>query len=275
MSHSIAESKSRTAQNRTTILVLTAAAVSLSGRIRLEGLAVVRNATDYLSRLPDCGCYKSLVLPRDRGLHAGVEKSGEMHVGRIFVLPSSNKLTRSLWRTGFKLSAACLAALLSSPILAAQAAPQAPDPAAPASAQQPAQSAPPAPSEAAQPENSQPAAPRPARPAMRPVRHRVTLDDHVKALAKSLDLNEAQQAAIKKILERRQQEILRLRQDASISGDDRTSRLRALQDQTVEKIRGVLNDEQKKKYNPLASRQAPPAPDQKSVEDWMKATTPH
>lgn len=80
--------------------------------------------------------------------------------------------------------------------------------------------------------------------------------------------------AVKKILEQRQLEILRIRQDPSIEGSERIERLRALQDQTVQRIRGVLNDEQKKKYDPLAIRNREPAPDQKSVEDWLKATTP-
>lgn len=190
-------------------------------------------------------------------------------------MASSDNVSRPLWRNGSNLVAVCLAVLLFSSILIAQEAPQAQDPVAPASTQQLAQPEQPAPSESAQPQSSEAAAPRPARPATRPVHHRVTLDDHVKVLAKSLDLNESQQAAVKRILEQRQQTILRLRQDTSISGADRIGRLRALQDQTVEKIRSVLNDEQKKKYNPLASRQAPPDPNQKSVEDWMKATTPH
>lgn len=80
--------------------------------------------------------------------------------------------------------------------------------------------------------------------------------------------------AVKKILEQRQLEMLRIRQDPSIEGSERIERLRALQDQTVQRIRGVLNDEQKKKYDPLAIRNREPAPDQKSVEDWLKATTP-
>jgi hypothetical protein len=37
----------------------------------------------------------------------------------------------------------------------------------------------------------------------------------------------------------------------------------------------VLNDEQKKKYDPLAVRRLQPAPEQRSVEDWLEATTPH
>ena len=104
--------------------------------------------------------------------------------------------------------------------------------------------------------------------------HRPTIDDRVKVLARSLELNEAQQAAVKKILEQRQQETLRIRQDASISGGARIERFRALQDHTVERIRAVLNEEQKKKYDPLAVRRVAPAPDQKSVEDWLKVTTP-
>jgi len=84
----------------------------------------------------------------------------------------------------------------------------------------------------------------------------------------------SQQAAVKKILEQRQQETLRIRQDASISGGTRIERFRALQDQTVLRIRAVLNDEQKKKYDPLAVRRVTPPPDQKSVEDWLKVTNP-
>ena len=104
--------------------------------------------------------------------------------------------------------------------------------------------------------------------------HRPTLDDRVKVLAKSLDLNEAQQVSVKKILEQRQQETLRIRLDSSISGATRIERFRALQDHTVERIRAVLNEEQKKKYDPLAVRRVTPAPDQKSVEDWLKVTNP-
>lgn len=104
--------------------------------------------------------------------------------------------------------------------------------------------------------------------------HRPTIDDRVKVLTRSLDLNEAQQAAVKIFLEQRQQETLRIRQDASISGGTRIERFRALQDQTVLRIRAVLSNEQKEKYDPLAVRRVTPAPDQKSVEDWLKVTNP-
>jgi len=104
--------------------------------------------------------------------------------------------------------------------------------------------------------------------------HIPTIDDRVRVLARSLDLDETQRAAVKKILEQRRQETLRIRQDSSISGGARIDRFRALQDNTVERIRAVLNEEQKKKYDPLAVRRTQPAPQQRSVEDWLKVTTP-
>jgi hypothetical protein len=100
----------------------------------------------------------------------------------------------------------------------------------------------------------------------------VSIDDQVKSLARNLDLNEAQQSAVKRILEQRQQETLRIRQATTPS--DRIVALRALQVRTAAQIRAVLTDEQKMKYNPLGQRPPETSP-QRSVEDWMKATTPH
>jgi hypothetical protein len=132
-----------------------------------------------------------------------------------------------------------------------------------------AQSAPPSSAPAL---SQDPAPARPAQPVVRHHRGRVALDEQVKGLAKNLDLSEAQQAAVKRILERRQQESLRIMRTSS--GTDGIGRLRALQIGTVEQIRSVLNDEQKKKYNPLTPAPPQTSP-QRSVEDWMKVTTPH
>ena len=119
-------------------------------------------------------------------------------------------------------------------------------------------------------------APASAVPQIQTRRHysRPGLDERVSQFAKSLDLSEAQQSAVKKILEERQQQSLRIRRDASISGSARISQFRALQETTVEQIRAVLNEEQKKKYNPLAPRKIPQT-EQPSVEDWLKAITLH
>jgi hypothetical protein len=102
-------------------------------------------------------------------------------------------------------------------------------------------------------------------------RHMITIDDQVKRFAESLNLSETQRSEVRRILEFRQAQTRRIRFDESLSGAERISRLRGLQDSTVARIRAVLNDEQKKKYDPLLVRkvqnESPPA----SVEDWMKA----
>ena len=100
---------------------------------------------------------------------------------------------------------------------------------------------------------------------------RVTIDDQVKRFAQSLDLSESQQSQVKKILVFQQVQARRIRVDGSISGAERISRFRGLQDSTVARIRAILNDEQRKNYNPLVVRQTQKTSPQPSVEDWMKA----
>lgn len=92
-------------------------------------------------------------------------------------------------------------------------------------------------------------------------------------LTKTLELNPQQQAAVKNILVQRQQQTLQIRQDPSISGSERIDRFRNLQVATVERIRAVLNDEQKQKYDPLAAQKVKSTPE-RSVEDWLKLTAP-
>jgi Spy/CpxP family protein refolding chaperone len=104
-------------------------------------------------------------------------------------------------------------------------------------------------------------------------RHRASIDDRVKQLTKGLDLSEPQQTGVKKILEEQQRQVLRIRDNPSISGETRISQFRALQVDTVERIRGILNEDQKKKYDPLATRKIQQG-QQPSVEDWLKATAP-
>lgn len=192
-----------------------------------------------------------------------------MHLWRV--LASSNGAAEKGLRRWIRVRPLelCVAIVVLSTVLAGHSAAQANEPAV-QPAQEPAPSSEP---QAAQPPTA-PLPTTPPQPRVPATRRRPTIDDHVKALAKSLNLTEAQQAAVKRILEQRQQETLRLRTDGSISGSERIDRFRALQDQTVLKIRGVLDDEQKKKYDPLAVRKVTPAPDQKSVEDWIKATSP-
>jgi len=102
---------------------------------------------------------------------------------------------------------------------------------------------------------------------------RFNIDARVDTWAKSLDLTTEQQSAVRNIVQQRQQQTLLIRRDPSISGSTRIERFRMLQEATVERIRTVLNDEQKRKYDPMASRRMRSKPEH-SVEDWLEASTP-
>jgi len=103
------------------------------------------------------------------------------------------------------------------------------------------------------------------------VYRRRSLDERVKSFAETLNLDPGQQAGVKAVLERQQREARQIQFDQSLSGAERIGRFRALQQDTVSRIRSLLNEEQKKKYDPLNHGTAPTTP-QPSVEDWLKAT---
>jgi len=110
----------------------------------------------------------------------------------------------------------------------------------------------------------------PATPRRRGMYPRRTLDQRVQQLTKSLDLNEKQQIGLKEVLERQQAETRRIQFDQSLSGEERTGRFRALQENTVLRIRGLLNDEQKAKYDPLSHGTQDTSSSQSYVDQWMK-----
>jgi hypothetical protein len=112
------------------------------------------------------------------------------------------------------------------------------------------------------------ATPSPSRPT-RSFYKRASLDERVKRFAKALDLDESQQTRLKSVLERQQAQANQIRLDQSLSGAARISRLRDLQQDTVLQIRSLLNDEQRKKYDPLAPEK-PTSPSNSYVNDWMK-----
>lgn len=99
-------------------------------------------------------------------------------------------------------------------------------------------------------------------------------DERGKALAKYLELDETQQMALQKILEQRQQEVQQMRFTPLPAGSAQVDRFRAIQDKTANRIRAVLNQEQRKKYDLLAIRRSAPPGSKTSVQDWLKAATP-
>lgn len=100
-----------------------------------------------------------------------------------------------------------------------------------------------------------------------------SLDERVEALSKSLNLSEAQKSAVRAILEHRLQELKKARSTSSNDGRVVIDRIRAIEDNTVERIRTTLNEQQRNKYEPLRVRPSASTGD-KSVEEWLKEIGP-
>ena len=94
------------------------------------------------------------------------------------------------------------------------------------------------------------------------------LDDRVAMLTKALELDAKQQVALRKVLQREREHVLEVWSDTSVAPARRVAATQAIGDRTADQIRALLNDEQKKKYNP--PRQVHEAAgSSRSVEAWM------
>ena len=70
-------------------------------------------------------------------------------------------------------------------------------------------------------------------------------------LTKRLNLTSDQQPQVKAILEDESTQMQTLRNDTSLSQDDRRSKMMSIRKSSQDKIRGVLTDEQKTKYDAM------------------------
>jgi hypothetical protein len=95
-----------------------------------------------------------------------------------------------------------------------------------------------------------------------------TLDHRLKVLAKALDLDARQEAELRRILESQRQAVTKIWSDPALLSAERVPATRAAEERTAEQIRAILNDEQKKRYNPPKPQgaEAPPP----NVEAWME-----
>jgi hypothetical protein len=94
------------------------------------------------------------------------------------------------------------------------------------------------------------------------------LDHRLKVLAKALDLDARQEAELRRILESQRQAVTKIWSDPALLSAERVPATRAAEERTAEQIRAILNDEQKKRYNPPKPQgaEAPPP----NVEAWME-----
>jgi protein CpxP len=73
-------------------------------------------------------------------------------------------------------------------------------------------------------------------------------DQQVAHMAKRYSLTSDQQAQIKPILANRQQQMQALRQDTTLSREDKIAKIKSIRDDSSNKIQAVLNDTQKQKF---------------------------
>jgi Spy/CpxP family protein refolding chaperone len=83
------------------------------------------------------------------------------------------------------------------------------------------------------------------------MRGRMTPEDQLARMNKQLQLTDEQQAKIKPILEEQYKQMMDLRQDTSMSREDRIAKFREVRQQSLEKIKPILTPEQQKKWQEI------------------------
>jgi protein CpxP len=85
-------------------------------------------------------------------------------------------------------------------------------------------------------------------------RQQMSPDQQLERLSKALNLTDDQKQQIRPILQDRQEKMQGVRSDASLSREDRMNKMRSTFEETNSKIRAVLNDEQKQKFDQRQQR---------------------
>lgn len=86
-------------------------------------------------------------------------------------------------------------------------------------------------------------------------RHRMSPDEQLARMTKTLNLTPDQATQIKPILLDRQQQMEALHQDQSMSQEDKMAKMKSLRADSNTKIEAVLNDTQKQQFEQMQARQ--------------------
>jgi hypothetical protein len=105
--------------------------------------------------------------------------------------------------------------------------------------------------------------------------NRPSLEERAETLSQALGLDATQQSELRKVLEGQREQVRRIWSDASVPAAYRVSATQAISDKTADQIRALLNDEQKKKYNPpRPPHEAAESSAKPSVETWLYPAKP-
>ncbi len=85
-------------------------------------------------------------------------------------------------------------------------------------------------------------------------RQQMSPDQQLERLSKALNLTDDQKQQIRPILQDRQEKMQSVRSDTSLSREDRMNKMRSTFEETNSKIRAILNDEQKPKFDQMQQR---------------------
>ena len=109
-----------------------------------------------------------------------------------------------------------------------------------------------------------------------PPRHHVrpSFEERVEALSQALSLDAKQQSELRKALESYREQLRRVSSDPSMPAAYRVGAMQAINDQTIERIRAFLNDEQKRKFHPPRPRGTAESSPKPGLEAWTNASKP-
>jgi protein CpxP len=79
-------------------------------------------------------------------------------------------------------------------------------------------------------------------------RMQMSPDDRLAQMTKRYNLSADQQTQIKPILADQQTQMMALRQDSSLSREDKMAKMKSIRSDSSTKIQAILNDSQKQKY---------------------------
>ncbi|MHB8654603.1 MAG: hypothetical protein ACYDA9_12060 [Terriglobia bacterium] len=85
-------------------------------------------------------------------------------------------------------------------------------------------------------------------------RERMSPDRQLGRLSETLNLTDDQKGQIRPILEERSQKMQSLRADSSLAADDKRAKMRGIFEDSNSRIRAVLNDVQKQKFDEMQQR---------------------
>ena len=100
------------------------------------------------------------------------------------------------------------------------------------------------------------------------------LDKRVQLLATELNLDTAQQVAVRRLLLQQREQTLKVWKDEAAPAALRIKATQGVADRTAEQIRALLNDEQRGRYSQPHNRDAEQHFASEDLESWMRGSAP-